>query len=319
MLDVGCAVHVEEWDGLVGGPLGSPGLAAGQRSADGGCGMTARRRRVGSKHASEHIGRRDAGAHAGGLATFSDAASLIERLESRSAERRGGERRGASRGLGDRRFPAQRRVAGCVAAARLGERELCHDMRQPLSAILALTVGLEEAPSTSPALRSQLQLLEQEARRLSEYITNFLDRPAQSWVDLGTLIGEVCASIGLTASGADVAVHAERGVIVHGDATMLYRAVMNAADNACRAAGQGGRVRLRLATQEDMACLEIDDDGPGLGGDTPTGYGMGSSITTLVIASSGGMVENQRSDLGGLCVRMYLPLARPSLNAVANL
>ena len=281
--------------------------------------MTASRRRVGLKHASERIRRRDVGAHAGGLATFSDAASLIERLESRSAERRLGERRGASRGLGDRRFPAQRRVAGCVVAPRLGERELCHDMRQPLSAILALTGGLTEAPSTSPALRSQLQLLEREARRLSGYITNFLDSPAQSRVDLGTLIGEVCASIRLTASGADVAVHAERGVIVHGDATMLYRAVMNLADNACRAAGQGGRVRLRLATQDNMACLEVDDDGHGLGGDTPTGYGMGSSITTLVIASSGGMVESERSDLGGLCVRIYLPLSRPSLSAVANL
>ena len=282
--------------------------------------MTASRRRVGSKRPCEHIRRRDAGAHAGGLATFSDAASLIERLESRSDERRCVERRGAPRGLGDRRSPVQRRVAGGVAAPRLGERELCHDMRQPLAAVLALTVGLKEAPSTSPALRGQLRLLEQEARRLSEYMTNFLDRPAQSWVDLGALVGEVSVSIGsAAASGADVAVHAERGVLVHGDATMLYRAVMNVADNACRAAGPSGRVQLRLAIEHDMACLEVDDDGPGLGGDTPTGYGMGSSITALVIASCGGVVQTRRSDLGGLCVRMCLPLAQLSRRPVANL
>src|SRR5690606_26969139 len=50
-------------------------------------------------------------------------------------------------------------------------------------------------------------------------------------------------------------------VVIHGDPMGLRRLLTNLLENACKF---GGGARSRLVAQDDVAVLEIEDDGPGI-------------------------------------------------------
>lgn len=97
----------------------------------------------------------------------------------------------------------------------------------------------------------------------------------------------------------------------------LQRALRNVLENAFRAAGPGGHVRVRVAAEIGAAVVQVDDDGPGFGAG-PAGLGsLGLSIVRDALDSCGGWLEVSTSDLGGGRVRLHLPAPlQPSSVAV---
>jgi signal transduction histidine kinase len=115
---------------------------------------------------------------------------------------------------------------------------------------------------------------------------------------------------------------------VSGDAGQLGQVVLNLLQNAIHASaerGGGGRVRVTLASQDDEACLSVQDDGPGIAeGDVSQvfepffttkpqgqGTGLGLAVTREIVTRHGGRISVV-SDGDGTRFQVHLPRREPS-------
>jgi signal transduction histidine kinase len=96
----------------------------------------------------------------------------------------------------------------------------------------------------------------------------------------------------------------------------LRRALGNVVDNATRAAGPAGWVRVRVRRAGQRVCVEVEDSGPGFGR-MPAQSGRGLTVTRAVLDSCGGVMEIGSGRSGGALVRLTLPLSVAELPARA--
>lgn len=235
------------------------------------------------------------------LEHFDDAAGVLGRLESRQAERRK---------LSRRDDTAQSAFTVEATSRSQRARELCHDMRQPLAVIVSIMADLDPE-GLSSAGRDRLQEVLEQTQRLSMFVASCLSPPQRSSVDLHGLVDAVARSAAVTFGGTLEVVGSDQPV-VHGDPTLLDRALTNVLDNACRAAGGHGHVRVVLWAASDGARVDIDDDGPGLGRSAASGHGLGLTIVQAVLDEHGGTLSTGPGVLGGTRVRLRLPLIVPT-------
>jgi signal transduction histidine kinase len=202
-----------------------------------------------------------------------------------------------------------------------------HELRTPLSVIEAeVDVALSQNRDGS-SYRATLRRVRDEGRRLQKIVEDLL------WLarsDEGRMVP-------LTTEAADVAAIAssssqrfERIALAHGielnyskqgDEAALVSAPADAidrligvlVDNACKFAGDGGRVNVTVATQSHRTILRVDDSGPGIpmserdlifnrfqhSDSTSSGTGLGLAIANAIITSSHAQCLIDESDLGG--------------------
>ena len=113
-------------------------------------------------------------------------------------------------------------------------------------------------------------------------------------------------------------------VTVNGDAERLEQLVVLLLDNAIRHAREGGTSRVSVRREGDVAVLEIEDDGPGIGpgdeahvfdrfwraADAPEGgSGLGLSIAAWIVGAHGGRIAAENRAEGGARFRVTLPAA----------
>lgn len=235
------------------------------------------------------------------LAHFADRGSLLDRLESRRLERRGP----------DRREDGDRGGYPTSADQPLLARQLCHDLRQPLTVIAAIIEGLDAEPGLSVTGRQRLEQLLEQTERLSQFVAGGLTAPHLVAVDLQRVVDGVARSRSVTFDGTLQVVGCDHPVVL-GDAVLLDRALTNVLDNACRAAGPDGVVRVALWSGPDGVHVDVDDDGPGLGHSVQRGHGLGLLIAQSVLDQHGGTLQTAPGRLEGTRVRLWLPLAVPS-------
>ncbi len=123
----------------------------------------------------------------------------------------------------------------------------------------------------------------------------------------------MAAASGITTS---IEVIAGRSATVNVDRVLIGRAIANLVDNAVRAAGPDGRVRLTVRSRGRDVVVIVEDDGPGFG-EAPTGTGLGLSMTAFVASTCGGRLALQASTLGGGHVALTLP-RNPSRKATLS-
>ncbi len=118
----------------------------------------------------------------------------------------------------------------------------------------------------------------------------------------------------------------EPGLALRARADFVERLLTNALNNVARHTPPEAAVRVTLRAVGDHVELAVHDGGPGLPhyGVRPQrfqrfdesrsretgGSGLGMSIMADIAEALGGMMTTERSDLGGLCLRVTLPLAR---------
>ncbi len=240
------------------------------------------------------------GGDASRLAHFADRSGLLEQLESRQLERRGLDRRED----GDRgRYPTSAEQPALA-------RQLCHDLRQPLAVIAAIMEGLDAEPGLSERGRQRLEQIIEQTERLAQFVVGSLAAPQRAVVDLQRVVDGVARHRSVTFDGTLEVVGCEQPFVL-GDAVLLDRALTNVVDNACRAAGPDGVVRVALWSEPDDVHVDVDDDGPGLGRSTQRGHGLGLLIAQSVLDQHGGTLHTAPGLLGGTRVRIRLPLANP--------
>jgi C4-dicarboxylate-specific signal transduction histidine kinase len=195
-----------------------------------------------------------------------------------------------------------------------------HDLQQPLAAIRALA----SAPMSDGGSRDGADDLNQRLRQIGEL---------GEWMNelLRTGSANLSAVDGLP--GADAS-HVVRDVLLAAAASFggtlrwrpsgpapvaldplaLRRAFGNVVDNATRAAGPEGWVRVRIRRARSGVWIDVEDNGPGFGRLRPQTQ-RGLAVTQAVLARCGGLLEIGSGRSGGALVRMKLPPAVADLSA----
>jgi signal transduction histidine kinase len=200
-------------------------------------------------------------------------------------------------------------------------RELCHDLTVPATAIKLLTQVAVAESDPGPAMRARLRQISDEASRIADICSYFLDQPRDAGAppadegpaDLDVLAAETADSMRWRYSGV-ITVSAEP-VIVSAHPVVVVRILSNLLDNACRAAGPGGRVQVTVRRDGEQAKLAIADSGPGFGQAESGKASLGLSIVTAMVRRGGGSLRMGASDLGGIAVTVTLPGAEPDHQA----
>ena len=151
--------------------------------------------------------------------------------------------------------------------------DAAHELRTPLTGVQAAAETLlQHRDRMTVEEQEQIEaLLVGEARRAGRLVADLLAvarldtgaPPPQSPVDLEQLAHAVAARARLVWPQTTISV---AGTVpeVPGDAQALGGVLRNLVDNACRAAGSGGTVRLVLGVHESWVVIDVVDDGPGV-------------------------------------------------------
>jgi signal transduction histidine kinase len=202
-----------------------------------------------------------------------------------------------------------------------------HELRTPLSVIEA---EVDLALSRDRDLRSYqstLRRVSSESGRLRSIVDDLLwlaradgtlpHAQSDQLVDIAP-VGQSCVERFAALADATSVTLADRSdqngpFMIRADVEAVDRLITVLLDNACRYAGPGGSVDLRVSQHGGRVTLTVDDSGPGIpddhrdlvfdrfhrASDEPGGTGLGLAIADSVVRSSGGTWSVATSPLGG--------------------
>ncbi len=227
------------------------------------------------------------------------------------------------------------RVEGALARERRFTSDASHELRSPLTVIKAEISAALARPRTVEyyqrtlteldALSDELNAVVEDLLTLARTTNNSLK---QEPIDLSALCVRIGARMRAVAvnKGLTLALDGDAGpgLIVHGDALRLQRAISNLLDNAIRYT-EHGEITLSLDTQPGRAIITVRDTGIGIDsqhlphlferfyraapdrGRDSGGTGLGLSIVEAIVEAHGGEM-NVTSTLGvGSAFSFWVP------------
>ena len=151
--------------------------------------------------------------------------------------------------------------------------------------------------------------------------------PEYEMCDINRLAQEVCETMTRKAEGAGVALDFD-GCVDMGEIAFdpkgIRRCLMNLVSNAVDACEAGdGRVTVRTCVRDDVLCVEIGDNGCGIGETAKDklfkefystkgskGTGLGLAVTHKIIAEHGGAIKVDSEEGQGTAFTINLPLRK---------
>jgi len=150
-------------------------------------------------------------------------------------------------------------------------RTVSHDLRTPLTAIVAAGHALT-SPSLTQSDRTELaDAVVSEGERLASLVEKLLDlsrlqaggtQPHREWVSLEDVVLAARDSLVLQNAQIRISMPVEMPA-VRADAAQLERAFANLMENACRYAGQGP-VSVNARSKDGRVIVSVVDQGPGI-------------------------------------------------------
>jgi signal transduction histidine kinase len=122
--------------------------------------------------------------------------------------------------------------------------------------------------------------------------------------------------------------------VIEGRPGDMNHVFLNVLDNAARAVGQAGLIRIEALMCDGAYVIRVGDSGPGIDDATAKhifepffttrpageGTGLGLAVAQQVIMQCGGQIELSRSELGGALFTISIPTAaRSSVRAVSQI
>jgi signal transduction histidine kinase len=212
-----------------------------------------------------------------------------------------------------------------------------HELRTPLTQIRMFTetLLLDRIRSTEEQRRS-LEIIDREARRLTQLVENILqfsrmdrkiDLLSKVKRELAPLIQEIVEDFESVMNGseAQIELRLSFGLAANVDPDALRQIVINLLDNAVKYGRKKQKVILGLEARDGMACLFVDDEGPGvpvadrkriferfqrLERDRQSaiaGTGIGLSVVHDLVTRHGGQCSVTTGDRGGAKFVVELP------------
>jgi two-component system, OmpR family, sensor histidine kinase KdpD len=210
-------------------------------------------------------------------------------------------------------------------------RAVSHDLRSPLTAILAATEGLEHQSLDldDTARAALLTTIEVEAKRLDRLVANLLDlsrlelgaaEPKPELWTVDGIVGQALAELGSRAERVDVSLDADLPP-VEVDGAQIEHVLVNLLDNALEFSSPADPVTLSGEQRNGDVVLKVVDRGPGLSdgdlerifepfeqGRTPgRGTGLGLAIAKGFAQANGARLVAERGREGGASFVLSVP------------
>ena len=211
-----------------------------------------------------------------------------------------------------------------------------HELRTPLTQIrvFAETLLLERIRTPEEARRS-LEIIDREARRLSNLVENMLSfSRAERGVDpiacerreLAPLVREVLDGFAPLLRGGEIGLHSQLAPNIHAtvDPDALRQVLLNLLDNAVKYGPRRQRIAVNLDVVGNHARLSVEDEGPGIPEgerqrvferfwrlerdrrSAVAGTGIGLSVVRELVTRLGGRVWIDSGERGGARVLVEL-------------
>lgn len=242
------------------------------------------------------------------------------------------------------------RITSSVNQLRTLTDSMAHDLKSPITSVrgrLELALSGEDHTQSLELVAGAIEQLD----RLSDVITTSLDlaeadggalRLHPQNVDLGDVVGRVTElyAPAFADNGQQLAVTLGVPVQARLDATLGARMLANLMENELRYAGKGSRVCVTISKTPEMACIKVEDNGPGFApdllspgtlgegfsgdslprlfhrfvkGSDSQGHGLGLAFVNAVAVAHGGRVIARNRDAdnsaGGAQIIVELPLS----------
>jgi len=225
-----------------------------------------------------------------------------------------------------------RRASAPVEMVRRRQSEFTadasHELRTPLSVIEA-EVDLALASTREPRSDAEVFVrIGEEGRRLRKVVEDLLwlarsdgripDRVSGHACDLGEVVGRCAERFRAVCERQDITLEVDGPgagppALIGAPDEDADRLTGVLVDNACRHAGAGGRVTVRVAADGSRVRLDVEDSGSGIPTDeipfifdrfhrataSPGGSGLGLAIADAVVRATRGVWSVGRSRLGG--------------------
>ncbi|MDH5490781.1 MAG: ATP-binding protein [Myxococcales bacterium] len=228
---------------------------------------------------------------------------------------------------------AQRRLRHTERLAAIGRiaAHVTHEVRNPLSSIgLNVEMLYDELGEEAVEARALMRSIQEEIDRLAGITEEYLrlarlPDPRLEPDDLGELVLSVLELLApeMRAAGIEVDLQMpEELPAIAMDEPQLRQAWLNLLRNAREAMPEGGRITLRLSTQDQGVQIAVEDEGAGIAPEEraqlfdlffttkETGTGLGLPLTQQIIAAHGGWIRCEAREIGGTRFVFWLPAAR---------
>jgi signal transduction histidine kinase len=209
-----------------------------------------------------------------------------------------------------------------------------HELRTPLTVLALQLDSLSSSLSSTTQERARRQI-----RRLAALIDTLLD---VSRIQLGKLelqpeqvnLNRFLQEQAIPQDGRPVSLELPPyGVEVRADSARLEQVLANLMSNARRYAPEGTSVVVKLWTEGQEACLDVEDQGPGIAEQERErvferfyraegarraqsgGLGLGLYICRSIVNAHGGRIWAGEAGCGGAAIHVRLPLSRATSGA----
>jgi len=208
---------------------------------------------------------------------------------------------------------------------------VAHELNNPLTAILGYT-QLLESEQLDPRVGEFIVKLRKQAQRTQRIVQNLLSfarqhKPKRVHVDLRSVIEDTIALRDYDLKVNNIEVEREFEPVlpsVVADPHQLEQVYLNIINNAADAmmdGGRGGRLRIRIVTDNGNVITSFHDSGPGIFDPKHVfdpfyttkgvgkGTGLGLSICYGIVKEHGGEISAQNHPNGGALLQVRLPIA----------
>ncbi len=204
---------------------------------------------------------------------------------------------------------------------------IAHEVRNPLAVVFNAVAGLRRAPQDSADHDALLGIVQEEAERLRDMVSDLLEfarprAPVLAPAKLEALVGGAVEAA-LRASGAkdeDVAMDVDGEVPPFVcDEQLVRQAIINLVSNALQADERRGPVRVTVADRGAAVTIRVADDGRGVPQELrdriftpffstrPTGTGLGLAVVQRSAETHGGEIAVTTTPGGGATFELRLP------------
>ena len=215
---------------------------------------------------------------------------------------------------------------------------LSHDLRTPLSSILAAATSLQrhDASYDADSRTALAATIQSEAERMNRFVNNLLDMtriesgalaPKREVVDLLDVVGTALEGMARLLDGHPVLVDIPADLpMINGDFMLLEQALLNLLDNAAKYSPSAGVITLVGRRVLTRILLTVTDEGPGIppdrlarvfdkfyrvhaGDRQRAGTGLGLAIAQAFVEAMGGTITAaNRQDRSGALFMISLPV-----------
>ena len=194
---------------------------------------------------------------------------------------------------------------------------ISHDLRTPLTR-MKLQIAFIKDKELSGKLSDDINEME---KMLNEYLqftsSSYLEKDEQ--FNLSDLISEIV----LKYNNKNILSNLTERIYINGRKNLIKRCINNLLDNSIK---YGNKTHIELTKNNNNLFIKIEDNGPGIPtqeydnvfkpfykidkgrADSKSSVGLGLSIASDIIRSHGGNIKLDKSSMGGLGVKIFLPV-----------